>query len=328
MNSTLYQSSNLIFSATFHLLIIVISVFAFPFIAKKPIDVPPLVSVELIEIGNLTNIPFAPKAKKIIEKAKKKNEKLVSEQAPPKKIKKEKNKKVNLDKNKEIKELAPKKMPTPENKIKKIKKTKLESVALPDKKKEKVQLEEEKMQKPSKDIKKEKSLVTNTEKSKPSMEDTKVKQASEFEKKELFDPNSIAALIDKSKEDFGETNKKLKKITQSQDPSMNLSKLTLSEEDALKAQIFSCWSIPLALPYNEDLLVRIKLKLKPDGTLIKTEILDHARMNMPGQGFYKVLAESALRAIQLCQPLKVPTSGYERWKDLQLNFDAREMIGG
>ena len=109
---------------------------------------------------------------------------------------------------------------------------------------------------------------------------------------------------------------------------MDISKLTLSEEDALKAQIFGCWSIPLGLPYNENLLVRIKLKLKPDGTLIKTEILDHARMNMPGQGFFKVLAESALRAIQLCQPLKVPTSGYEKWKDLQLNFDAREMLGG
>ena len=201
-------------------------------------------------------------------------------------------------------------------------------MALPDKKKEKVQLEEEKKQKPSKEIKKEKTLVTNTEKMKPNLEDTKVKQTSEFEKKELFDPNNIAALIDKSKEDFGETNKKLNKITQSQDSSMESSKLTLSEEDALKAQIFGCWSIPLGLPYNENLLVRIKLKLKPDGTLIKTEILDHARMNMPGQGFFKVLAESALRAIQLCQPLKVPTSGYERWKELQLNFDAREMLGG
>ena len=327
MNSTLYQSSNILLSAGFHILIILMSVFAFPFIAKKPIDVPPLVSVELIEIGKITNIPFAPKAKKIIEKAKK-NEKLSSEQAPPKKIKKDKNKKVNLDINKEVKEVAPKKMPTPENKIKKIKKEKLESVALPDKKKEKIQLEEEKKQKPSKDIKKDKSLVTNTEKIMPNIEDSKVKQASEFEKKELFDPNNIAALIDKSKEDFGETNKKLNKITQSQDSSMNSSKLTLSEEDALKAQIFGCWSIPLGLPYNEDLLVRIKLKLKPDGTLIKTEILDHARMNMPGQGFFKVLAESALRAIQLCQPLKVPTSGYERWKDLQLNFDAREMLGG
>ena len=64
------------------------------------------------------------------------------------------------------------------------------------------------------------------------------------------------------------------------------------QEDALKAQIFGCWSIPLGLPYNENLLVRIKLKLKPDGTVSKTEILDHARMNKPGQGFYKVLAES------------------------------------
>ena len=306
-----------------------ISIFSLPFIAKKPISVPPLVSVELIQIADTTNIPYAPKAKKIIEKVKKKKEKLLSEQAPPKKIKKEDNKKINLDKkNEKIKELAPKKIPTPENKKKKVKKEKLQSIALPDKNKEKVQLEEEKKQKPSKKIEKDKELKTITVPKKPKTEDAKVKQVSEFEKKELFDPNNIAALIDKSKEDFGETNKKTNKITQSQDSSMNVSKLTLSEEDALKAQIFGCWSIPLGLPYNENLLVRIKLKLKPDGTLIKTEILDHARMNTPGQNFYKVLAESALRAIQLCQPLKVPTSGYERWKDLQLNFDAREMLGG
>ena len=75
-------------------------------------------------------------------------------------------------------------------------------------------------------------------------------------------------------------------------------------------------------------MVSIKLQLKPDGTVVKSEILDHARMNKPGQGFYKVLAESALRAIKLCQPLRVPTKGYERWKDLQLNFDAREMLEG
>jgi len=127
---------------------------------------------------------------------------------------------------------------------------------------------------------------------------------SEFEKKELFDPSNITALIDKSKEDFGET-------------------------AGLEAQIFGCWSVPLGLPYNENLLVRIKLKLRPDGSIIKTEIVDHERMNQPGQeGHYKALVESALRAIQLCQPLKVPTSGYERWKDLQLNFDVREMLGG
>ena len=130
------------------------------------------------------------------------------------------------------------------------------------------------------------------------------------------------------KKNLQKLQKKTSKITQSQDKNVDAIGLTLSEEDALKAQIFGCWSIPLGLPYNENLLVRIKLQLKPDGTVIKSEILDHARMNKPGQGFYKVLAESALRAVKMCQPLRVPTKGYERWKDLQLNFDAREMLEG
>ncbi len=257
------------------MMLIFIATLSLPLLVKKPIDLPPIISVELIQITDLTSIPFAPKAKKIIEKIKKKQEKLVSEQAPPKKIKKEKP----------------------------------DAVPLPEEKNEIVKKIEEKKQNPEKI-------------------DNEIKQVSEFEKDEMFDPNTIAALIDKSKEDLAETTKKLDKVTQSQDPSMNLSRLTLNEEDALKAQIFGCWSIPLGLPYNENLLVRIKLKLKPDGSVIKTEILDHARMNKPGQGFYKVLAESALRAIQLCQPLRVPTTGYERWKDLQLNFDAREMLEG
>ena len=162
----------------------------------------------------------------------------------------------------------------------------------------------------------------------PEKIDTEIKQVSEFEKKELFDPNNIAALIDKSKEELAETTRTTNKVTQSQDDSIEVNALSLSEEDALKAQIFGCWSIPLGLPYNENLLVRIKLQLKPDGSVVKSEILDHARMNKPGQGFYKVLAESALRAIRLCQPLRVPSTGYERWKDLQLNFDAKEMLEG
>ena len=270
------MTRNIFISTGFHFFIIIIATLSLPFLTKTPIDLPPIISIELIQITDKTAIPFAPKAKKIIEKIKKKEkERVVSEQAPPKKIKKEKP----------------------------------DAVPLPDKKSEKVKKIEEKKQNPEKI-------------------ETAVKQVSEFEKKELFDPNNIAALIDKSKEDLAETTKTSNKVTQSQDKNVEHSGLSLSEEDALKAQTFGCWSIPLGLPYNESLLVRIKLQLKPDGTVIKSEILDHARMNKPGQGFYKVLAESALRAVRLCQPLRVPTTGYERWKDLQLNFDAKEMLEG
>jgi hypothetical protein len=286
------MNRSIIISSVLHGLLILITAMSLPFLAKKPLDLPPIVSVELIQITEKTNIPFAPKAKKIIEKAKEKENKLVSEQAPPKKVKKTKTKTVvSVDQNEKIDNKTPDAIPLPEKTVKKIE-TKKENKQNPDKL------------------------------------DKEVKQVSEFEKKEFVDLDNIAKLIDKAKEDSAEVVKNNDDITQDQERNIENTRLTLSEEDALKAQIFGCWSIPLGLPYNEDLLVRIKLMLEPDGSVTKTEILDHARMNKPDQGFYKVLAESALRAVKLCQPLRVPTSGYERWKELQLNFDAREMLEG
>ena len=51
-------------SSVLHLILVVITAMSLPFLAKKPIDLPPIVSVELIQITDKTNIPFAPKAKK------------------------------------------------------------------------------------------------------------------------------------------------------------------------------------------------------------------------------------------------------------------------
>ena len=108
------------------------TIFSLPFIAKKPLDLPPIISVELIQITDKTNIPFAPKAQKIIEKVKKEEEKLVSEQAPPKKIKK----------------IKPESIPMPDQEIENIKKVE--------------------------------------DKQNPEVDDNKVKQVSEFEKKKYL----------------------------------------------------------------------------------------------------------------------------------------------
>ena len=253
---------------------ILLTILSLPFMLREPVDLPPIVSVELIQITDKTNIPYAPKARKIIEDAKKKEERVVSEQAPPAAKAKEK----------------PDRIPLPNEK------------------------QEEK-----KIVKKKQ----NPEEVKP-----QIRQSSEFEKKEVINTNQIAALIDKAKEIESTKKKESSKITQSTQKNSFASGLSLSEEDALRAQIFGCWSVPLGLPYDENLLVRIKLELKKDGTILKSEILDHERMNRPGQKFYKVLAESALRAVRLCQPLKVPLRGYEKWKDLQLNFNPVEMLKG
>ncbi len=266
---------SLIYSLTFHSIMVLLTVLSLPFMLREPIDLPPIVSVELIQISDKTLIPYAPKARKIIEEKKKKEEeRLVSEQAPPTAKAKEK----------------PDRIP------------------LPNEKKEEKKIVKKKQ---------------NPEEIKP-----EIRQSSEFEKKEVIDTNQIAALIDKAKEEAVAEKKKKDKITQSSQKNSFATGLTLSQEDALRAQIFGCWSVPLGLPYDENLLVRIKLQLKNDGTIMKSEILDHERMNRPGQRFYKVLAESALRAVRLCQPLKVPPTGYDKWKNIQLNFNPTEMLKG
>ena len=75
---------SLIYSITFHSVLILLTILTLPFMLRDPIDLPPIVSVELIQITDKTSIPYAPKARKIIEETKKKEEeRLVSEQAPP-----------------------------------------------------------------------------------------------------------------------------------------------------------------------------------------------------------------------------------------------------
>ena len=257
-----------------HFLILVLSSLALPFLVGK-VQVPVLISVDLVQIGDRTNLPYAPKVTDGEKTDKKIKDKVVTNQAPPKIIPKEK----------------PDAVPLPEN-IQKIKELL------------------EKRQNPVK------------------VEDL-TKQTSEFEKKEIFDPNKISALIDKSKKDNAEINNKPNiEATQSQQKNIVASKLTITQEDAIKAQIFKCWNIPIGLPYNENLTVRVKVKLNKDGSLISSEILDQARMNAAGQTYYKILAESALRAVKLCNPLKVPSTDYEKWKEMQLNFDAKEMLKG
>ena len=253
---------------------ILLTVLSLPFMIRQPVDLPPIISVELIQISDKTNIPFAPKARKVIEKVKEEEKRVVSEQAPPAAKAKEK----------------PDRIPLPKKE---------------DKKKEIVKKKQ------------------NPEEIKP-----EIRQASEFEKKEIIDTNQIAALIDKAKEESTKIEKNENKLTQSSVKNSFATGLTLSEEDALRAQIFGCWTVPLGLPYDDDLLVRIKLELKQDGTISRSEILDHERMNRPGQKFYKILAESALRAVRICQPLRVPQTGYEKWKNIQLNFNPTEMLKG
>jgi len=78
---------------------IILTALSLPFMMRAPIDLPPILSVDLIQITDKTSIPYAAKATKILEKIKKEEERLVSEQAPPTEKKKEKPDKIPLPDN-------------------------------------------------------------------------------------------------------------------------------------------------------------------------------------------------------------------------------------
>ena len=72
------MTKSLIYSITFHAIMILLTILSLPLMTRQPIDLPPIVSVELIQISDQTNIPYAPKARQVIEEVKKKEERVVS----------------------------------------------------------------------------------------------------------------------------------------------------------------------------------------------------------------------------------------------------------
>ena len=100
-----------------------------------------------------------------------------------------------------------------------VKKEKPDAVPLPNKK----------------EIKKKK---IKTEKQNPEKIETEIRQSSEFEKKKIFDPNKIAALIDKSKEETAEETKKKYKIFQDQDKTLVNQGLNIKRGRCIKSTAF------------------------------------------------------------------------------------------
>ena len=92
------MTKSLIYSLSFHAVMILLTVLSLPFMTRKPVDLPPIISVQLIQISDKTNIPFAPKARKVIEKVKEEEKRVVSEQAPPAAKAKEKPDRIPLPK--------------------------------------------------------------------------------------------------------------------------------------------------------------------------------------------------------------------------------------
>ena len=97
------MTRSIFLSIVFHSAMIFLTALSLPFMMRSPIDLPPILSVELIQITDTTSIPFAAKAAKTLEKIKKKQEereKKAEKKKQTKKTKKKKKKKKKKKNNK------------------------------------------------------------------------------------------------------------------------------------------------------------------------------------------------------------------------------------
>ncbi len=106
--------------------------------------------------------------------------------------------------------------------------------------------------------------------------------------------------------------------------------LTLSEEDALRARMYSCWTLPGGGggAEFENKVVSVRIRLNRDGTLNgPPDLINQNRIMGSGDAFLIAAAESAQRAVLKCAPYDfLPMDKYESWKEITMRFDPSDML--
>jgi colicin import membrane protein len=143
-----------------------------------------------------------------------------------------------------------------------------------------------------------------------------------------FDPTNISKFLNKdAPQHKASTGSQLQQLASLGTPTASAAKMSPSMWGALDSllqdQYKQCWSYPglRAKKYVPE----IHVQYAQDGKLIGQPAL----LNPPADPELRGLAESALRAVKRCDPLKIPAQYqpfYDQWKGRIVRFDPEEML--
>ncbi len=116
------------------------------------------------------------------------------------------------------------------------------------------------------------------------------------------------------------------KSTQSSMGQSFSSRLTITEEDALRRQIEQCWNPPIGARDAQSLVVEVMIDVNPDRTVANAEVVD--KLRYASDPFFRAAADAAIRAVHnpKCNPLELSADKYEQWKRIDFTFDPRDML--
>jgi hypothetical protein len=101
-------------------------------------------------------------------------------------------------------------------------------------------------------------------------------------------------------------------------------RLTASQEDGYRRQLIPNWAFDAGIANPENYTVTVRIDLAPDGTVLKAEILDKARMGDP---VFRSVAETARRAPLKLGRFEIPP-GEQVPPQVDIVFDLAKAING
>ncbi len=316
------------FSFFLHFAILLFAIGIPNFFEPKPIYVPTIIPIEIINVSEITSIP---KEIKDIKPSESKQVQI-------------KEKKFNSSESQEIKKIEIKDKP----KVKNIEDEKNINI------KESVQIKEKKTI-PNEIIKKKIELETTnfeslpTEKIKPKLkpkikptiieDNTKTDVSIELKPKPKPEPKfDIASMLKDLRnekttpkvDNINEEEKKdiIKKETQ-EAVEEGGAELSISEIDLVLQQLSRCFIAPAGAEINKSMYVKISAKIQRNRRVLENSIRIVDTNISKSSTVYGPITESAMRTLLNpdCIPLKLPEDKYELWKNLTMKFDYSIMRG-
>jgi len=142
-----------------------------------------------------------------------------------------------------------------------------------------------------------------------------------------FDADQVAALLDhREPQRQVATAESLNSVASLGAPVGQAAHLSQSELDALRAKLISLWNPPAVVSAHPDqYVVSIRIRLARNHRLVGQPVVLTS-----GHGpLFEATRDSAVRALFQAQPYSMLSlTTYDQWKEIDINFDPREVFGG
>lgn len=292
----------ILLSIALHLFVLILFTYGLPSLFPSTPE-PQVVTFEILPIDAISNIKTQKiqQEKEIEEESAKKVQKTKQEEIPD--PQKEDNAKAEENKEESKRDFDEKK---PDDKRELVSMKSAE-----DKKKEEKKKSDKAQEKQVKDDKKPKKKKLPTDKEMDNLLKTLEKASEGNETKSA--KRAVSSKSDAKTDSMGQYNED--------------KPLSISEKQAIRQQIERNWNVPSGVQNAGEMIITLYIAIKVDGTVEQVKLVD-SKCPADMAIVCRAATDSAIRAVRQASPFQNLSSvRYDFWREIQLSFDPRDVLG-